>query len=305
MNITICGSMSFESKMAHVAETLESAGHTVMVPNPWERGGYVGDPERDSGMKRKFIDEHLAKIDASEAILVVNEQKNGTDGYVGGNTLMEMAYAYGQGLDIFLLNHVPDVGYGDEIRGVGAIALDGEVAKVDDYIASLPLVYMSTESALKHRAVSRAMRRAGVPVRVGGAKVPSGVNEQPMTIEETYEGAINRHRHVKQLGAAATYYATIESGQHPAHENHSLFGCTVLVLEKDGQPMKVGIDLDIEYPQEMLDKVPSVYPDLGVLVQQEYGATEKDPYPFFTNGRLTRQKVLEAAFYNLAIQVEG
>lgn len=59
-------------------------------------------------------------------------------------------------------------------------------------MTELPLVYMSTESALKHAAVTSAFERVGIPVRVDGKKVDSGVNEQPMTMEETYEGAKNR-----------------------------------------------------------------------------------------------------------------
>jgi non-canonical (house-cleaning) NTP pyrophosphatase len=167
-----------------------------------------------------------------------------------------------------------------------------------------PLVYMSTESALKHAAVARAMERAGVPVRVEGAKVDSGVNEQPMTMEETYEGAMNRHQALRALGRAADYYATVESGLHRVHEAHDIYGCNVVIIETSNGEMRVGFALDVAFPQEMLDKVPSVYPDLGVLVQEEYGAAEKDPYPYFTHGRLTRRETIENAVYNVAIQLE-
>lgn len=211
--------------------------------------------------------------------------------------------AYGQGLDIFLLNPIPDMSYTDEIRGMHPIVLNGNLDALDAYVGQLPLVYMSTTSALKHAAVARAMRKAGLPVRVDGAKIESGVNEQPLTIEETYEGAMNRHAALKKLAVPAAYYATVESGQHEIHPNHSKFGCSVIVVEPTGGMAKVGIDLDVEFPQEMLDKVPSVYPDLGVLVQEEYGATEKDPITYITNGGLTRRQVIEGAVYNVVIQL--
>ena len=108
---------------------------------------------------------------------------------------------------------------------------------------------------------------------------------------------------VEKLGVQAEYYATIESGQHPIHPAHSLFGCAVVLLERAGEPVRVGIDVDIEFPRAMLDKVPSQYPDLGVLVQQEYGAVDKDPYPYLTHGKLTRQRALETAVYNVAVQL--
>lgn len=82
-----------------------------------------------------------------------------------------------------------------------------------------------------------------------------------------------------------------------------MFGCAVVIIEQAGKDAKIGIDLDVEFPREMTDKIPSKYPDLGVLVQKEYGATLKDPYPYFTNNKLTRTKMLESAIYNVAVQL--
>lgn len=297
MKIVICGSLAFEAHMKSTKATLEQQGYEVVVP--YGRDG----ANTDKLVRKQLIDEYFAQIDTADAVLVYNTTKNDTAHYIGGNTLMEMTYAYAQGLDIFLYEPIPDMSYAVEVAALQPVVIDQDLAKIDEYFASLPLVYMSTESPIKQSAISRAMRRAGVPVRIGGEKVETGVNEQPMTIEETYEGAMNRHANLKKSGVEADYYVSLESGQHPAHPNHSLFGCDVIIIEKAGQAPKIGIDLDIEFPQEMLDKVPSQYPDLGVLVQQEYGSKLKDPYPHFTNGRLTRQKILENAAYNIAIQI--
>lgn len=302
MKITICGSMQHEPTMAQVANELRARGYVVEKPNVVEGHVYEDNLDANANLKRGFIDEHFAKIDSSDMVLVVNESKNGIEGYIGGNTLIEMSHAYSQGLEVFLLNPVPDVSYADEIRGMHPIVLNGSLDILDDYIAKLPLVYMSTESGLKQAGLSRAMRRAGIPVRVDGKKVPSDVNEQPQTIDETYEGAVNRHKNLKRLDVKADYYATVESGLHPIHANHSLFGCQALILEKAGEAMRIGIDLDIEFPKQILDKVPSQYADVGVLVQEEYGADSKDPYPYLTNGKITRQAILENAFYNLIVQ---
>lgn len=294
--------MSSRELMQATKTDLEQRGYQVDNPDFAEDSSHVA-LEQDVDKKRGFIDQHFAKIDTSDAILVVNGEKNGVANYIGGNTLMEMTYAYAHGLEVFLLNQVPDVSYRDEIRGIHPIVLGGSLDNLDRYFASLPLVYMSTESPIKHMAISRAMRRAGIPVRVSGKKVETGVNEQPMTIEESYEGAMNRHRNLNKLGVEADYYVTVESGQHPAHAAHSLFGCNAIIVEKMGQEPKVGIDLDIEFPQDMLDKVPSKYPDLGTLVQAEYGAKLKDPYPYFTGGKLNRQKIIENAAYSVVVQL--
>lgn len=171
-------------------------------------------------------------------------------------------------------------------------------------MTELPLAYMSTESALKHDAVASAMERAGIPVRVDGKKVDSGVSEQPMTLEETYEGAKNRQAHLRKLGVAADYLVTVESGLHRVHEAHGVYGCTVVIVEPTGGEPRIGFDLDVEFPQAWLNEVPSGYADMGVLVQEKYGATEKDPITYITNGKMTRRDVIEHAIYTVAIQRE-
>lgn len=302
MKITICGSMKFDPEMTEIATKLRALGYDTEKPNVVEGHAYGDNLDANAKLKRDFIDEHFAKIDQSDAVLIVNMEKNGVSNYIGGNTLIEVAHAYASGLEVFLLNPVPEVSYADEIRGMQPIVLDGEVARLHEYFQSLPLLMMSTESALKQRAVSRALRRAGIRVRIDGRKVPSGVSEQPESIEESYRGAQNRHATLKQ-SAEADYYATIESGEHVVHADHNVFGCSVVILERAGEAAKIGIDLDLEFPRAMTDKVPSQYPDLGVLVQQEYGADAKDPFPYFTGGKLTRAKILENATYNVAVQL--
>jgi len=190
MKITLCGSMKFHEEMTTIAQQLEARGYEVEKPNIVEGHAYEDKLDENAALRRGLIDEHFAKIDTSDAILVVNYDKNGVKNYIGGNTLMEIAHAHAQGLEIFVLNPIPNLSYTDEMRGVYPIVLDGNVDSIDTYVATLPLVYMSTESPIKHTAISRAMRRAGIRVRMDGKKVEAGVEEQPMSIEESYDGAI-------------------------------------------------------------------------------------------------------------------
>lgn len=302
MKITICGSMQFDDEMQAAKTTLEGYGYEVEKPNVVEGHVYADNLDENAHLKRGFIDEHFEKIDRSDAILVTNLAKNGIENYIGGNTLMEMGHAYAQGLELFLLNDVPEVSYRDEIAGMHPIVLDGDLGKIPEYFDGLPKVYISSESPVKHQAVSRAFRRAGVPIQTMAEPLPSGVSEQPVSIDETYEGAINRHEQlVKKLGKTSDYLVTIESGIFTPRSEHNYFGTTTLVVEKNGE-RHVGIDTDIEFPRHMTTKVPSEYKDLGALVKAEYGATTSDPFPYFTAGKLTRVKILENALYNVLIQ---
>ena len=170
-------------------------------------------------------------------------------------------------------------------------------------MGELPLVYMSTESGIKHRAVAAVMQRIGIPVRVEGRKLESGVEEQPLSMDETYLGARNRHNALRELGMQADYFATVESGLHRVHQDLGMYGCVAVIIERVGEDPHAGFSIDVEYPQEILDVVPSVYPDVGTWAQEARGATEKDPYEALTEGRITRQDTIEIAAYNAALQL--
>jgi len=292
--------------MAEWAKKLLTAGYEVEMPDASENRVYTKDKEKNAVLKRGLMDKHFRKIDDSDAVLIINETKKDIENYIGGNTLIEIAYAYAQGLEIFLVNPIPEVSYADEISAMAPIIIHNDIKNIDDYFAALPLVMMSTESGLKHRALSRGLRRAGIRVRLDGIKVDSGVSEQPSSIDEAYKGALTRQKNLHELIKDRTdieYIATIESGYHTVHKDHNVFGCSVVVIEQKGSDKKVGIDLDIEFPKSETDKVPSLYPDLGILAQEEYGALSKDPFPYFTNNKLTRTKILENAVYNVAVQL--
>lgn len=163
------------------------------------------------------------------------------------------------------------------------------------------VVYMSTESALKHRAVAAVMAREGIDVDVRGKKLESGVPEQPYSLEESLEGAKNRQEALRQLGVEADYLVTVESGLHPVGD--AVYGCVAVLIEQPGGPTYTGLSIDLQYPQEVLDVVPSQYPDVGTWAMEVKGAKEKDPYAIFTGGRRTRQDTIEDAARNALISL--
>ncbi|KKQ04336.1 MAG: hypothetical protein US15_C0059G0009, partial [Candidatus Moranbacteria bacterium GW2011_GWF1_36_4] len=66
-------------------------------------------------IENDYIKYHYNKIVESDAVLVLNFDKNGVKNYVGGNTLMELGFAYVHNKKIFLLNPIPEMAYKDEI----------------------------------------------------------------------------------------------------------------------------------------------------------------------------------------------
>ena len=77
MKITICGSMFHNPLMGKYAKELVANGYDVERPNAVEGHVYEDDLDSNPILKKGFMDEHFAKINQSDAILVINDTKNG------------------------------------------------------------------------------------------------------------------------------------------------------------------------------------------------------------------------------------
>jgi len=144
MKIVICASVDFTPKIKEIADVLLKQGHKVEIPLLSQKilNGEISledflrikkekgdiDFRRNSGedlIKRYF---HLIK--KSDAVLIVNVDKNEIKNYIGGNTLLEIGFAYILDKKIFLLNEIPDISYKDEIKAMQPVILNGDLSKV-------------------------------------------------------------------------------------------------------------------------------------------------------------------------------
>src|SRR5690348_4842751 len=101
MIIAICGSLTHHKAMREAQKAVEALGHTTFVPKSLELIENEGFQKPETVEERlaaeakyNFISEHFKKIEKSEAILVVNMEKNGIAGYIGGNTFLEIGIAF-------------------------------------------------------------------------------------------------------------------------------------------------------------------------------------------------------------------
>lgn len=125
--------------MKEVKGKLDSLGHEALVPFSAEMNQ---DKEYWNKMKlnewNKFLEVkgglmvgHFDKIKSSDAILVLNYDKDGKKNYIGGNTFLEMAIALEHGKRIFLLNPAPkDSPYIEEIESMHPTVLNGDLSKI-------------------------------------------------------------------------------------------------------------------------------------------------------------------------------
>lgn len=140
MKITICGSMKSAQKMVDAYNGLIAMGHEPQMHKD-VFGIASGTAEEliegiemdHSDIKRKhnFIKIWHNLIVNGDAILVCNYDKNGIKNYIGGNTLMEIGFAYVNDKKIFLMNPIPtDVPYTDEIKAMADTVLKGDLKKI-------------------------------------------------------------------------------------------------------------------------------------------------------------------------------
>ena len=95
MRITLCGSTRFRKQYEEVNRRLSKQGHVVYSVSCF---GHDGDPLTDQ--EKVTLDRvHLAKIDNSDAIVVLN-----VDNYIGESTSREIAHAKATGKDIYYLD---------------------------------------------------------------------------------------------------------------------------------------------------------------------------------------------------------
>ena len=128
--------MQFHDEMLKTKMKLESMGHMVFVPSgayDKSRNEYYVDTDEERitvKIEHDLIREHFRYIEQSDAILILNYQKKGIDGYIGGNTFLEMGHAFGLGKMIYLLNPIPEMDYKIEMHAMQPVALDGDLSKI-------------------------------------------------------------------------------------------------------------------------------------------------------------------------------
>lgn len=145
MKIVICASVDFTYKIKEVADLLLKTGHQIELPLyslkilngevSLEEFLKIKRKKGDIIFRRKggvdTIKRYFNFIKNSDAILVLNYDKNDIKNYIGGNTFLEMGFAHVLGKKIFLLNDIPNVPYKDEILEMQPLILGGDLSKIN------------------------------------------------------------------------------------------------------------------------------------------------------------------------------
>ncbi len=136
--IFLCASMNFYEELVRIEGELITRGFEVDIPvssktmkakNDFEVSHFKG--VFTSEQKGKFIKENFANIASCDAILVINNQKNGIDGYIGANVLMEIGLAFYLDKKIYIWNQYPnDSPYKEELLAFNVQVITQDLNKI-------------------------------------------------------------------------------------------------------------------------------------------------------------------------------
>jgi hypothetical protein len=133
VRIVICCSIAVASAATAAADALWAQGHDVVLPR-----GIVDEHLRgrtEIAVEEKAADKiehdlirgYYEEIKAADAVLVVNPELRGIPGYIGGNTLIEMAFAHVLRVPLFCLHPLPEMSYSAELQAMEPSVLKGDL----------------------------------------------------------------------------------------------------------------------------------------------------------------------------------
>ncbi len=137
MKIGIIGSMHFTEKLMEIRDKLTLMGHNAFllaeISDPFI-GKSDKEKERIKQLQKKELDTIQYSwnvLQGADAVLVMNLSKNGIQNYIGGNSFMEMAFAYLRKQKIFLYHEIPEIAiYKSEIESLKPIVIKGDLRKI-------------------------------------------------------------------------------------------------------------------------------------------------------------------------------
>lgn len=137
MKIIICGSISAAEDILRVRALLEKSGHEVEIPQGVKfesmRNLHGNAEEKaDTKIKHDLIRGYYEKMKNYDVVLVVNAEKHGIAGYIGGNTLIEMAFAHILNKPLYCLYFLPDLPYTSEILAMQPMVLNGDLNRIEE-----------------------------------------------------------------------------------------------------------------------------------------------------------------------------
>lgn len=119
--IVLCSSKEFATETFEIAKKLKELGFNPIIPQE-----FLEEMEKNAASKL-----HFSKIidDRTYCLLIINENKNGVNNYIGANVFAEMALGFYYNKPIYLLKGIYPP-YEEELISWNTIPLKGDLTKI-------------------------------------------------------------------------------------------------------------------------------------------------------------------------------
>lgn len=169
-------------------------------------------------------------------------------------------------------------------------------------------ICVGSTNQVKIEAVRDALSEYGMDAEIISVKVPSGVSEQPKSLDETIKGAMNR---AKNAFSNCAYGIGLESGLVPIPYTKTGYMDICACAFYDGKEFHLGLSSAFEYPREItrlvfeenLDIDQAAY-KTGLTKNSDVG-TEEGVIGILTKGRLLRKDYTKQAVVTALIHLEN
>lgn len=134
--------MSNYPKMIDLKNRLIYFGHEVILPDPSNNAqlkeiisnDYVDTYQLK--IKYDYIRKHYNNIVIGDCVLIANYAKKGIENYIGGNSFLEMGFAYTMDKPIYLVNPIPSIeNYYHEMVAMKPILLNNNLELIKDSVS--------------------------------------------------------------------------------------------------------------------------------------------------------------------------
>ncbi len=135
MNIFICASKHNYHHVPPIKSELEKIGHVITLPNSYDNPGREEEKrtlsaEEHAEWKGEMLRLQIEKVQANDAVFVLNMKKGELENYIGGATFLEMFKAFELGKKLFLYHSIPEGILRDEILGMGPTVIHGDLSLI-------------------------------------------------------------------------------------------------------------------------------------------------------------------------------
>jgi hypothetical protein len=112
--------MRHTDKFAALQDSLEAAGHQAILP------------QTEEGLtKRQYIDEHMSRLQDSEALLLANFDDERGDGYIGASCFFEAGWAFALGKPVYTLQPIDATSpFAEDLMAIDCQVINGDMSKI-------------------------------------------------------------------------------------------------------------------------------------------------------------------------------